>query len=130
MKRHKIRQIVRKPDGNFVVVFHDEMRVDWPCKYLQNIRVGGVVYEHKHKDGQTVAFSWPGHIRFMVHQPIYYDESLDFVKKFKPLDQVKFNNAIVCSMCHLAGWLVIPNADKTAHNMVVLGLKTNMQKQR
>ena len=124
MKRHKIQHVIKKQGGNLQVIFNDGMRVFWPREYARGLVDGTTVWEHKHKNGQTVAFSWDNNLRFLVPQPLHFDESFDFVEKFRFFDRVSFNNAIIDALHYRMDKMVLPDSEKIAHNVVLLGLKS------
>ena len=123
MIKHKVQQIIRKQGGNAQIVFRDGARVFWPKDCLRGLIVGTTIYEHKHKNGQTVAFSWDKKLRFVGGRPEHVDDAIEFVEKFKLFDRVPFNNAIVRAMDYFIEPLALPDTVKIAHNVVLLGVR-------
>ena len=130
MKTHKIKQIIKKQGGNYQVVFNDGTRVFWPREYANDLNVGTRVREHQHKNGETVAFSWAENIRFVVPQPLFYEDAVEFLEKFRLFDTVAFNKAVVRSMHYAIEPLMLPDVDKFAQNIVLLGIKKHFGKSR
>ena len=130
MQRHKIERIVKKPGGNFQVVFRDGKCVFWPREYAYGLDKGLRVNEHKNKKGQTVAFSWKDNIRFIGEQPIHFDESVDFIENFKFFDRVPFNIAVLRALGYGIEPLIYPDTENFAHNMVLLAVKHKYTKER
>ena len=130
MRRHKVKSIIKKQGGDFQVVFRDGMRVFWPRESGRGINVGTWVCEYKYKNGQTVAFSWNNELRFVVPQPQYFDNAVEFIENFRFFDRVPFNNAVVRALHYRTDPMILPDTEKIAHNLVLLGLKTTMSKLR
>ena len=130
MKKYKVQQIIKLYAGNVQLLCDDGTRMFWPREYMNDICIGTKIQEHKHKDGKLVAFSWGHSLRFMVDQPMHFNESFNFVSKFKLFDQVAFNNAVVRAMRYRTGKLILPNTEQVAHNMVLFGLKSMVGKVR
>ena len=130
MKIHKVQQIIKKQGGNFQIVFDDGTRAFWPRENIRGMYIGATVREHKHKNGQTVAFSWSKYLRFVVPQPIHIDESMEFLAEFKPFDRVRFNNAVIGALNVSVGPLIFPDNEKFAQNIFLYGLQTQHSKSR
>lgn len=130
MKRHKIQKIIKKQGGHSQVIFSDGMSVFWPREYVRDLNVGTVVYEHKHKTGQTVAFSWKDNLRFVEFQPTSFNDAVDFIEKFKLFDSVAFNNALVRTLDYPIDQFMFPDTEKFAHNIVLFGIKSRYGKSR
>ena len=122
MIKHKVDRIIKKQGGNAQIVFRDSTVVFWPKRQLHGIVQGTIIREHKHKNGQTVAFSWYDNVRFVVPQPENLDESIEFIKKFKLFDSVFFDNALVRAMNYPIEPLLFPDAVKLAHDLMLYGV--------
>ena len=130
MKKHKVQQIIKKQGGNFQVVFSDGVRVFWPREDLRGLGIGTRVCEHKHKNGQTVAFSWNNDLRFIGPEPMHIDDAAAFVAKFKFFDRVSFNKAVVKALDVYVEPLVFPDIDKIAQYMFWLAIQRTNAKLR
>lgn len=130
MKRYKIQHVIKKQGGNYQVVFNDGTSVFWPREYMNGLTSGTRICEHKHKNGQTVAFSWSDKLRFVVKQPLHFDDSLDFIEQFDAFDRISFNNAVVRALGYKIGLVFSSNIVVAAHNMVLLGIKSGQSKTR
>ena len=130
MKKHKIQHIIKKQGGNAQVVFRDGKTVFWSREYVSNIVPGISVLEHKHKNGQTVAFSWGNNLRYVVSQPQSFEDATIFIEKFKWIDRISFNNAVVNALIYNIEPMVFPTITDIAHNMTLLKIKMDNDKKR
>lgn len=123
MKKHRVKKFIKKDTTHTMVVFRDGGTVCVNNIQAAFMRPNMRVVEHTDKNGKTVAYSWDENIKFVAPQPLYFDASVDFMKKLKPLDRVAFNNAVVATMHYKTGRSLFPNTEKFAHNLVLLGFK-------
>lgn len=130
MKTHKVKNIIRESDGNDLAVFTDGFNIHIPQECTKTLKPNMVVAEHINKNGTTVAYSWDGYMRFVGVQPMHYDESFKFIEDFKFFDRVRFNSAVMNVMHYRNTNHIFPNTEKFAHNLVLLGIKTTMRRQR
>ena len=122
MKKHTIEHIIKKQGGNAQIMFRDGETVFWPSEFINGLKKGTMVREHKHKNGQTVAFSWDESVRFVGTQPRHLDESMAFLQKFSTMDMIRFNNALVRAMNYKMDVAIMPDLYDFAHNLVLFGL--------
>ena len=130
MKKREIRQIINKQGNKYQIVFTDGTHIFWPNENMRGIEKGAYIIEHKHKNGQTVAFSCGKNIRFVVPQPYHFDDAIEFIEKFKLIYRISFNNAIVRAMHYRVDFATFFSNNALAHNVVLYGIKTKMAKHR
>ena len=128
MKKHKVQYVVKKQRGNYQVVFRDGSCMFCPRECTGELDIGTTVYEHKHKNGKTVAFSWYNQLNFVVPQPIHFDSAVAFLENFKLFDRMAFGRAVVHNIGYHDGLLSC--TEKIAHNMVLLGIKQSLARSR
>lgn len=127
MKKHKVKNIVKTPDGHTEAVFTDGFTMFLPNDKIDTLTPGMCVTEHVNKRGTTVAFSWFNNIRFVGAQPMYYNDAVKFIKDFKVLDRVRFNASLTRVMHHRNRNPIFPNTDAFAHNLIVYGLRCRLR---
>ena len=130
MKKHKIQHVIKKQGGHFQVVFRDGGTMFCPRECACGLNVGTTVIEHKHKNGQTVAFSWHNQLRYVVSQPMHFDAAVDFLEKFRWFDRIAFNKAVVQKMGSRDESGLFPDISQYAHNVVLAGIKTSYSTSR
>ena len=124
MKKHKVKNIIKKSGENAKVVFADGASMFVPRNMLDSVHAGLRVTEHINKNGTTVAYSWDKNIRFVGAQPMHYANAIKFIEDFKLFDRVRFNNAVMDVMHYRNASRIFPDTEKFAHNLVLLGIKT------